>query len=92
MQVKKIIYYIAATFLGFLLSLLLHIAIESIYLQLSSGVPHWHSLFGVGLDALPIWLTCLLATGGILFGYWLGVVWWRIVYIEHRLWRKKKTQ
>ncbi|MFA5030778.1 MAG: hypothetical protein WC495_04270 [Patescibacteria group bacterium] len=85
---KRVVYIFLAIFLGFLLSLLFHIAIESIYLQLSSS-PRWYSLFGLGYDALPLWVTCLLAAAGILFGYWMGIVWWRIVYIEHRHWKTK---
>lgn len=85
---KRVIYIFLAVFLGFLLSLLLHVAIESIYLLFSSN-PRWYPLFGLGYDALPLWLTCLLAAAGILFGYWMGIVWWRIVYIEHRHWKTK---
>jgi len=86
---KRTIYIILAMFLGFLLSLLLHVAVETIYLQLAEGPVQWHSFFGLGLCALPIWLSSLFAVAGILFGYWLGVVWWRIVYIEYRHWRTK---
>lgn len=89
---KKGIYIFFTAILGFLLSLLLHAGIESIYLYWLRGqgkTPVWSSVFGGGQCALPIWLELGLAISGIAFGVWLGFQWWRIVYIEKRHWRMK---
>ena len=94
MQVKKIIYIKLFALLGLLFSLLLHAAIESIYLNVlarDGTNPTWHSMFGLSC-ALPVWLVLALPIAGILAGIWCGFQGWRIVYIEKRHWRfRNKT-
>ena len=84
---KKIIYYISATLLGVLLSLLAHAAIEYVYLNqaMSRGFKVKWVTFGSGAGcALPLWLQASLLLVGIIGGLLLGRRWWRIIYIEKR--------
>jgi len=85
-KIKKIIYLIASTFLGLLLSLIIHAVIEIIYLNWAQGqnriVPFYRSC---SLHPL-IQITLLVA--GIVGGFNLGRFWWRKVYVE-RVWAKK---
>ena len=86
---KKAIYLIAVTFLGFLLSVLAHAVIEIYYINyaLANGIVLTnYTTFGFGYCVLPTWLQAGLAILGIGGGYLLGLRWWRIVYIEKRHW------
>ena len=50
--------------------------------------------FGLGMTweqwriVHDIW-SAITFIGGIVGGYLLGIMWWRIVYIEHRHWYRK---
>lgn len=93
--IKRTIYYCCTVVLGLLLSFLAHAAVEILYIKLQES-RHvdiiWHKFLGfAGLCALPMWLEYALLIAGIIFGYWLGTVWWRIVYIEHRRWKSWKN-
>ena len=91
--IKHGIYLVSTTILGVLLSFLAHAALEILYINLQESRKVeivWHKFLGFGgLCALPVWLEYVLLLAGILFGYWLGRVWWRIVYIEHRRWKTR---
>lgn len=86
-NIKKIIYYISATILGILLSLLAHAATEYVYLSQAMArdfTVKWVS-FGSGVGcALPLWIQISLLLTGIIGGFLLGRRWWRIIYIEKR--------
>lgn len=93
MTAKKIIYIFLFALLGFLFSLLIHAAIESIYLNVLArdGVtPVWNFIFGLTCS-LPAWLVIGLPVVGVLAGTRLGFIGWRIVYIEKRHWRFKRA-
>ncbi len=84
---KKIIYYITATILGILLSLLAHAAIEYVYLSqaMARGFRVKWVSFGSGAGcALPLWIQISLSLIGIIGGFLLGRRRWRIIYIEKR--------
>jgi len=89
---KKNIYYIAATLLGIMLSLIAHVIIESVYLnwaESSGQAVKWYSLFGNASCSLhPVFQIALLVIGAI-GGYSLGRMWWRLVYID-KVWAKGK--
>lgn len=95
MKIKKIIYQIATTFLGLLLSFLTHAIIEIWYLKWADRTGHivkWTSVFGKGLCALPIFLQIGLFILGGISGFLLGLYWWRIVYVEKKHWFSKKKE
>ncbi len=39
------------------------------------------------LCLMPSWVAYVVPLVGVVGGYFLGQLWWRIVYIEHRHWR-----
>lgn len=93
MQIKKVVYLFASTILGIILSFLLHAIIELVYLREADDASIiWTSLWGKGSCALPIWLQIGLLVIGMIGGYALGRLWWRIVYIEKRHWRVGKKK
>ncbi|MBU1131572.1 hypothetical protein KJ840_05580 [Patescibacteria group bacterium] len=89
---KKTIYITLSVILGTILSFLAHALIEKWYLSWAQNNNHqiiWVSAFGKGLCALPFWLNYGLLIIGVIGGYFLGKIWWRVVYIEKRHWRFK---
>jgi hypothetical protein len=83
---KHVVYLIAATILGILLSLFAHAAIEALYLSLAQ--PLGYNIIWYGGCALPPVLQISLLLVGGLTGFFMGRFWWRKVYIE-RVWAKK---
>jgi hypothetical protein len=85
---KRNIYIFCAVIFGILLSTILHALVESWYIGLLISDFGTYS-FGFSWAA---WFTIhSVATGvlfflGVLFGYWLGVRWWQMVYVERRHW------
>lgn len=91
MPVKKTIYILLTIFLGVILSFLAHALIEINYIKylLARGLaPANQMVFGQGYCALPIWLQIGLPLIALIGGYFLGQWWWRVVYIEHKRWRR----
>ncbi|EKE20584.1 MAG: hypothetical protein ACD_7C00521G0001 [uncultured bacterium] len=84
-KTKHVVYIIVSTLLGILLSLLAHAGIEMLYLnwtERTERVITWYG--GCALHpAIQIGLLVLGAVGG----FFLGRLWWRLVYIE-RKWAK----
>ena len=84
---KKIVYIIAAAFLGFLFSFILHAILEMIYLNyaLKNNLEIiWTTVFGKDVCALPLWLIITLPILGIIFGLAMGFKWWDIIYIKKK--------
>lgn len=85
---KHIVYIIATTILGvLLLGLLGHVIIEAVYLKWASDINHiiiWHE----GCALHPILQYSLLLLGAI-GGFFMGRIWWRLVYLEGKLIQKK---
>jgi len=83
---KRILYIGAFMFLGFLLSMLMHAALEYPTLMIISGDfaryqdsfvwQNWRVIHGVGGK--------ILSLGGILLGFFLGRKFWQILYVEKR--------
>jgi hypothetical protein len=89
---KHIIYLIASTILGILLSLLAHALIENSYLDkaIKNGTDVvWYSILGHGQCALPPVVQIGLLLVGAVGGFLIGRIWWRLVYID-RVWSKDK--
>ena len=85
MNIKKTIYIILAMVLGLILSFVLHAVIEIYYINylLGKGVLPEPSLL-IHQCYLPSALQIILLLIGLLAGYFLGCVWWRIIYIERK--------
>jgi hypothetical protein len=85
-KLKKIVYLIAATFLGLMLSFIAHAFIEMGYLS-------WAEKKGVtvaflnGCTLSPLLQVTILGVG-VIGGYLLGRLWWRKIYIE-KVWIKR---
>lgn len=88
-RLKKAVYLIAATFLGVLLSFIVHAMIEIKYLNLALSrgvaVPFY------GGCALPPVLSFGLLFFGVVGGFFLGRLWWRMIYVD-RVWAKNRTK
>ena len=86
-EVKRIVYLIAFTFLGALVSFLIHAGIEILYTRLlladferySFGLTwdQWFRIHAIGTLVLFV-----LGTG---VGFWQGRYWWRKIYLEGAL-------
>ncbi len=84
---KHVIYLISTTVMGVLLSFLTHAGIETLYLQWAEQTGHvvtWYS----GC-ALHPFIQVGLVLAGAVGGFFLGKMWWRMVYID-RVWAKGK--
>ncbi len=91
---KKNIYVVIAIFLGVFLSFIIHAVIEIIYIKysLNNGAALAnHPMFGKHC-VLPHWLNYGLLVVGIVGGFFLGLYWWKVVYIQKRHWRLKKNK
>jgi hypothetical protein len=85
-KLKKIMYLIAATILGLLLSFIAHTVIEMTYLSLMTEQGR-RVVFYHGCALLPVISYTIWALGA-LGGFLLGRFWWRLVYID-RVWAKR---
>ena len=86
---KHVIYLSACTLLGVLISLLVHAGIEAGYLawaESSGKQVVWHG----GCALYPVIQVGLILLG-VIGGFVLGRLWWRLVYIE-RKWAQGKIQ
>ncbi len=84
-KAKHVVYLSVTTVLGVLLSILVHVGIESAYLAWAESVGQtvtWHG----GCALHPV-LQIGLVVLGALGGFFLGKNWWRLVYVE-RKWSK----
>jgi prepilin-type N-terminal cleavage/methylation domain-containing protein len=91
---KKTFYILLATLLGILLSFILHGLIEmGVISLLTSNFETWSlGLSWADWFLIHVWASIILLLLGAAGGYFLGVRWWRIIYIEKRwrgFWRKK---
>jgi hypothetical protein len=89
---KRSFYIFMTVILGLLLSFILHALIEMLYINhlISIGkLPQGSYPLGLYWCALPDWTYYSLLVLGIVGGYFLGVNWWRIVYIEKRHWKNR---
>jgi len=90
---KRPLYLTLTTILGLIVSYGLHALIETWYLSYADKhqlVIKWTMHFGLGSCALPEWAQYGLLVLGVVGGFLIGRVWWRMVYVEGRRWRKNK--
>ncbi|KKS26191.1 MAG: hypothetical protein UV36_C0004G0006 [Parcubacteria group bacterium GW2011_GWC2_42_6] len=86
---KKVVYLLNATALGIFLSFIVHALIEICYLNWLTSREEL-VIFYDGFVLQP-WLRIGLLALGAVGGFWLGLFWWRKVYIE-RAWVKKRSR
>jgi hypothetical protein len=94
MPTKKLIYLIASVILWSLLGFIAGIILEKIYINALLAQGKYAPFFpfgGINFYLNPVWQFILIIAGAI-GGYFIGQVWWRIVYIEKRHWRMKKDK
>lgn len=90
---KRSVYLVLTTVLGVITSFGVHAAVEYSYLSWTDRAGrtvHWYPQLGGGLCALNPIVEYGLLAAGLVGGFIVGRVWWRIVYIEHRRWMKKR--
>jgi len=83
---KKSVYIIITSVLGLLLSFIVHAIIEVKYLDWleTQGLrAHWYGIFGKSCALPPLFNYSLFITG-VLFGIWLGFIWWDLVYVKRK--------
>lgn len=91
--VKRVVYLVASTVLGLLLSIIAHVVIEKIYLDwtIKNGQTIvWYPVFDAGQCALHPAIQIGLLIVGAIAGYAIGRLGWRLVYID-RVWSKDKV-
>lgn len=86
-RVKHVLYLLACTVLGVVVSYLVHAGIEAAYLAWADSGEL--TVFWYGGCALHPAMQIGLVVLGALGGFFLGRFWWRKVYIE-RVWAKSK--
>ncbi len=95
LSLKKVAYLILAVVLGKLLGLIAFELLSLLVVKLSENdnvSVEYSQMFGPiysPLSAEFFWIFILV---GMIGGFFLGLSWWRIVYVEHRhfrKWRKK---
>ncbi|HLC45229.1 MAG TPA: hypothetical protein VJK50_05330 [Patescibacteria group bacterium] len=94
-NLKKYFYIFSFSFLGLLVSFIIHSVVEIWYIgRLVSDFGTW----GLGLTWQSWYiihhvLSVLLAIGGLACGWAAGNYWWRVLYVEKRynkhFWRKE---
>ena len=85
-KLKKIVYLIASTILGLLLSLIAHAVIEINYIKWS--LSNSKEIVFYGSCTLTPTLQASIWLIGLILGFFLGLFWWQKIYVE-RLWSKK---
>ncbi len=93
LSLKKIVYVLLTIFLGELLGFIAFglISINFVSMLEKIGLPvEYAQIFGPVYGPLPAYLFWTLIFAGAVSGFFLGLTWWRIVYVEHRHWRNKR--
>jgi|SaaInlStandDraft_6_1057023.scaffolds.fasta_scaffold402995_1 hypothetical protein len=92
---KKIIYIALTTFLGLILSFLVHAIAEMSYIKyaLAKGIILVDHTFFIGgaYCVLPVWLQVGIFILGVGGGFYLGFRWWDYIYVQkkHLPWYKR---
>ncbi|MEK7151043.1 MAG: hypothetical protein AAB783_02490 [Patescibacteria group bacterium] len=91
-SLKRKFYLFCTSILGVLLATIIHALIEGWYITLLISD---FDIYSLGLSWPEWFVVHNIVAGtfwffGVLGGYWLGVRWWQIVYIEHRHWLRRK--
>jgi len=90
-NLKKVIYVLLAVALGKLLGFIAFglLSIEFIKMLTRRGLPvEYDQIFWFVYSPLPAYLYWTLIYAGVIGGFFLGMRWWQMVYVEHRHWKK----
>jgi H+/Cl- antiporter ClcA len=88
-DIKRVIYLFLTVVFGLLLALIVCVLLVPIALIYDFAKLDTEGLW---ILMLPIWVPVSIFSLGGVWGYRVGVEWWRIVYIEHRHWRFRKQR
>lgn len=94
-SLKKVIYVVLTIGLGKLLGLIAYglITLKFIKILVRRGLPvEYGQIFWFVYSPLPAYLYWTLIYAGVIGGFFLGLRWWQMVYVEHRHWRKWKKK
>ncbi len=94
LNLKKIIYVILTIFLGKMLAFIVFeiISLNFVSALVSADLPvEYNHIFGLVYSPLSPYLFWIFIALGAVSGFFVGLAWWRIIYIEHRHWRNKKV-
>ena len=86
---KKTLYIILTMILGAELSVLVYVELEILYLRylVVNNLPLInHDLLGYGYFLLPTPIFVIILVIGLICGYYLGRMWWHMVYEQKRHW------
>jgi len=86
---KHAVYLSASTLLGILVSLLVHAGVEAIYLAWAESSGKQVVWYG-GCALHPV-IQIVFIFLGVIGGFLLGRLWWRLVYIERKWAQAKKN-
>jgi hypothetical protein len=92
---KKIIYVLLAVSLGKLLGFLAFemLTLKFVLILEERGLPvEFQQIFWFVSSPLPAFLYWTLVWTGVICGFFAGLRWWQIVYVEHRHWRNWKKK
>lgn len=87
MPAKKTIYILLTIVLCLLLALIAHSFLEIAYIKyslLKNLIPTTYSGLGCVGCVLPYYIQAGLIFFAVVGGYFLGQLWWRIIYVEKR--------
>lgn len=92
-SLKKVIYVILAIILGKLLGLVAYglLSIKFIAMLTRRRLPvEYDHIYGPIYSPVPANLFWLFILTGVVTGFFVGLRWWKMVYVEHRHWKKWK--
>lgn len=87
---KKTIYVILTILLGKMLAFIAFEIISLIFVKTlqKSGLPVlYEQIFGLVYSPLPAYLFWTFMSVGVVGGFFLGLTWWRIIYVGKRHWK-----
>jgi hypothetical protein len=90
-SLKKGVYVILTMGLGKLLGLIAYglITLKFIKILVRRGLPvEYDHIYWFIYSPVPAYLFWVLVFSGVIGGFFLGLRWWQIVYVEKRHWRK----
>ena len=90
-SLKKVIYVLLTIGLGKLLGLIAYglITLKFIKILVRRGLPvEYDHIYWFIYSPVPAYLFWVLVLSGVIGGFFLGLRWWQMVYVEHRHWKK----